>query len=226
MSLSLQRQTELKDMLLKRESYTSIARKYSISRSTITKYKKKLRISVLPNKGGRPRLINDKAHCHLVHCIMSGRVNTAAEAKRVLGINASTQTVRKALRAAGLCAHTKVKKPLLRLHHRQQHLEFAYTHQNKTLKDWEHYIFSDKTKINRMGSDGWRYCWKAHGEGLSTRTTQATVKHGGGSTMIWGCMSMKGVGRMCVIDGIMDATKYVKILDQNLLAIARDHSMH
>lgn len=37
---------------------------------------------------------------------------------------------------------------------------------------------------------------------------------------------MNGVGRMCVVDGIMNAEKYVKILDQNLLATARDFSMH
>ena len=28
-----------------------------------------------------------------------------------------------------------------------------------------------------------------------------TVKHGGGSVMIWGCMSAKGVGEMTFIDG-------------------------
>jgi len=68
-------------------------------------------------------------------------------------------------------------------------------------------------------------CWKAPGEGLSKRTVQATVKHGGGSTMVWGCMTTQGVGRMCIVDGIMNAEKYIKILDQNLVATARDHHM-
>jgi hypothetical protein len=43
--------------------------------------------------------------------------------------------------------------------------------------------------------------------------------------MIWGCMNAHGVGRMCIIDGIMDARKYTQILDQNLLPSVRDHRM-
>ncbi|KAG8843994.1 hypothetical protein FRC20_003666 [Serendipita sp. 405] len=156
---------------------------------------------------------------------MSGRVDTAPEAKRLLGLEVSNQTVHNALRAAGLRACVKAKKPALQISHRRCRLDFAITHRHWTMDDWSRVIFSDETKINHMGSDGRRYCYKMPGEELSKRTVQPTVKHGGGSTMVWGGMSVKGVGKMCVIDGIMDAQKYIKILDQNLLAMACDHWM-
>jgi hypothetical protein len=225
MALSLQRQVELKDMLVRRKTYSHIAKKFSISPSTISKYRKKFHIPPSLNKGGRPRVLDEKVRRRLVHCILSGRVDTAPEVNRLLQLNVSDQTVRNALRLAGLRARTKAKKPLLHKRHLRARLDFAYTHRNKTLADWERVIWSDETKINLMGSDGRRYCWKTPGEGLSRRTIQTTLKHGGGSTMIWGCMTMKGVGRMCVIEGIMNAEKYVRILDQNLLASARDLSM-
>ncbi len=35
-----------------------------------------------------------------------------------------------------------------------------------------------------------------------------TVKHGGGSVLMWGCMSAAGVGELHFIDGIMNSQMY------------------
>ena len=43
------------------------------------------------------------------------------------------------------------------------------------------------------------------------------VKHGGGSIMVWGCMSWAGVGNLYRIDGIMNSQVYLDILDLQLL---------
>ena len=43
------------------------------------------------------------------------------------------------------------------------------------------------------------------GEAYSPKNTVPTVKFGGGSIMIWWCFSMKGVGKISVIDGKMNA---------------------
>ncbi|KAH8288665.1 hypothetical protein KR054_007468, partial [Drosophila jambulina] len=45
---------------------------------------------------------------------------------------------------------------------------------------------------------------------------KATVKHGGGSVLVWGCMSARGVGNLIFIDGIMNAEMYLNILKENL----------
>lgn len=44
-----------------------------------------------------------------------------------------------------------------------------------------------------------------------------TVKHGGGSIMIWGCMAADGVGEMFVCEGRMDSQKYINVLEAVLL---------
>ena len=44
-----------------------------------------------------------------------------------------------------------------------------------------------------------------------------TIKHGGGSMMIWGYMTAQGVGFMCKIDSIMDQYLYRSILEDELL---------
>jgi hypothetical protein len=68
--------------------------------------------------------------------------------------NVSVQTVRKVLKAAGLEAQAKMKKPLLRHKNVHAHLRCAEVHKNWIVEDWKHMIFMDKTKIKHFSSDG------------------------------------------------------------------------
>ncbi len=49
-----------------------------------------------------------------------------------------------------------------------------------------------------------------------------TVKHGGGSVLMWGCMSAAGVGELHFIDGIMNSQMYCSILKEKMLPSLRD----
>lgn len=86
-------------------------------------------------------------------------------------------------------------------------------------------MWSDETKINRFGSDGRIWVWKKSQEKLSKRLVKPTVKFGGGSLMIWGCMTAHGVGYMCRIDGGMDGELYRNILDDYVLETAHYYDM-
>ena len=44
------------------------------------------------------------------------------------------------------------------------------------------------------------------------------MKHGGGSVMVWGCMSALGVGKLVFIDDTMDKHVYLSILKEHLHA--------
>ena len=100
-------QRKLLRELLQELPYASIARQLKISRSTITKYKNLFKIKLKPRPGGRPRLISEPLRRRLIHSILSGRVNTAPEAKRLLGLTVSNQTVRNVLRSADLRGRMK-----------------------------------------------------------------------------------------------------------------------
>jgi len=113
-------------------------------------------------------------------------------------------------------AVVKRKRPFLSMHHRRERLDFAIAHQDWTVDDWKMVVWSDETKINRLGSDGRKWVWKRAGEGLSDRLVQGTQKFGGGSLMMWGCMLWDGVGYACKIDGRMDGDLYSKILEEDL----------
>jgi hypothetical protein len=125
----------------------------------------------------------------------------------------SAQTACRGLKKAGMKAVVKAKKPLLTQRHRQARLDFANSYKDYTVDDWSQVIWSDETKINRLGSDGRSWAWKKPGEGLSNRLVESTVKFGGGSVMVWGCMTWDGPGYATRIEGKMDAQLYVDILE-------------
>ena len=63
--------------------------------------------------------------------------------------------------------------------------------------------------------------WRGKDEAYRPECMCPTVKHGGGSVMVWGCMSAKGVGNLHFIEGIMNADVYLDILTTQMMPSAK-----
>ncbi|GFW42849.1 transposable element Tcb1 transposase [Trichonephila clavipes] len=74
---------------------------------------------------------------------------------------------------------------------------------------------------NRRKSDGRQYVWKKSNTELEKQHLTPTVKHGGRSVLVWGCMAANGIGKLCFIDGIATARTYIDILRHNLQSSAQ-----
>ena len=83
---------------------------------------------------------------------------------------------------------------------------------------WERVLRTDETKIEVFGHNYRNHVWRKESEAYLTKNTLPTVNLGAGSIMIWGCFSAKGVGKISVIDGKMNAQKYKQILQENLMS--------
>jgi len=204
------------------QSSHQISSSTGVHATTISRLHRKHHPYLPKSSGGHLPKLSPSNICHGIHLISSGKAENAVQVTRTLQdiINQplSAQTTHHYLKEAGMKAVVKKKRPLLTKHHRRERLDFAIQHQDWTTEDWKRVVWSDETKINRLGSDGRNWVWKKAGEGLSDRLVEGTLKFGGGYLMVWGCMLWDGVGYSCKIDGRMDGDLYVSILDEDLQA--------
>lgn len=96
-------------------------------------------------------------------------------------------------------------------------LEFARAHAEKDEDYWDSTLWSDETKITVFGTHGYKTVWRHKGEDFKEKCMLPTVRNGGGSVLMWGCMSAAGVRELHFIDGIMNSTMYCSILKEKML---------
>ena len=202
-------------------SNRAIASKMHLHHSTIGRYCSELLPNLPKSSGGRPSKLTTTDVRHAIRLITTGKADTAVQANQALSDitnnPVATQTLRNHIKKAGYKAVVKKKRPKLSKKHKKDRLDFAISHQHWTVDDWKRVVWSDETKINRFGSDGRSWTYKKVGENtLVDREVQETLKFGGGSVMMWGCMLWEGPGFCCKIDGNMDKELYTQILEEEL----------
>jgi Transposase len=109
--------------------------------------------------GGRPPKLSPANIHYATHLVERGKVENAVQAtnalKNVINQPLSSQTVRRELKKAGMRAVVKKKRPFLSKKHKKARMDFATKHLHWTVEDWKQVVWSDETKINRLGSDGY-----------------------------------------------------------------------
>ncbi len=145
----------------------------------------------------------------------------AAEVEGMGGQPVSAQTIRRTLHQIGLHGCHPRRKPLLKMMHKKARKQFAEDKQTKDMDYWNHVLWSDETKLNLFGSDGVKGVWRQPGEEYKDKCVLPTVKHGGGSIMVWDCMSAAGTEELQLIEGTMDANMYCDILRQSMIPSLR-----
>lgn len=73
-------------------------------------------------------------------------------------------------------------------------------------------IWNDESKFNIFGLDSSQWYWRQIREPLCHANITLIVKHGGGTIMVWSCISYEGEGNLKLIDGKMTKYMYCGIL--------------
>ncbi len=218
----------------KGEGYKKISKALLISQNTVAKvvqtFKKDGTATISQRRPGRPRKLTPRQERLLMRRVEENRhassLQLFKEVESQTGGTISRDTIRRTLQRNGMHRCHPQKKPLLKPRHKKARLEFARAHADKDEDYWDSILWSDETKINVFGTDGFKTEWRRKGEEYKEKCMVPTVKHGGGSVLMWGCMSAAGVGELHFIDGIMNSQMYCSILNEKMLPLLRALGRH
>lgn len=187
----------------------------------ITRYKdvEESDYSDAPRKG-RPTLVSPRARKNIIAQIETGESTQCSEVAATMrrwGLcDVSAATIRNVLKSAGLYTIKKIRKPLLSEKNIEERLKWCLLHQHWTAERWLKVIFSDETTIQVHKNHSNQRVWVKKGFKLDNRVVHGTLKYGGGKIMVWGAITAKGISFCHRIDGTLDTTGYIGLLNKAL----------
>ncbi len=176
-------------------------------------------------RSGRPRKTSKTQDRSLRRICLKSRKSTSkqmnAEWKKCK-THVCDRTVRNRLNEMGYLFCKAKTKPLLTKQYRLQRLRWARQHRNWGVDDWKAVIFSDESRVCVGSGDGaGRFVWRRSTEKFSEECLLRKQKFAA-SIMVWGCMSSRGTGKMCIVNGTVNSTVYQDILETFLIPSIED----
>ncbi|CAG2252559.1 unnamed protein product [Mytilus edulis] len=134
----------------------------------------------------------------------------------------SKQTVERKLHSDGFHKRSVKKKIRIREVNKKKRVAYCRGNLHKTVNaHWSKVIFSDECKVI-IGQDSRVSVWRKVGEEWLTDCIcpPSQRKY---SLMIWGCITYHGVLTITIVEGNINALKYIDIIDNNLWPVVVRH---
>ena len=214
--------TDLRSLVIEHflnsDSYTTVAKKLPIPRSTISFcYQKIQKPKRVLNLSGRGRKRKSTASVDwTIQCkIKVDRRKSAAtvkiEIEKELGVFVHADTVRSRLHEIGLNGRVARKKLDVNKINQRKRIAYAKTMMEKSFDYWKRFLWSNESKGNLFGSDGKTIVWISTTEEYDPKCAVPIMKYNSGSVMVRGYFSRGGIGNLCFIESIMNRSYYREI---------------
>lgn len=220
--LALETKATIIDLHKKGQGYRKISKTLSIPIPTIQgvvrRFQQRGHVGNA-DRPGRPRKLPARSVRKVVRKVEQYPRTTLGEIQDDLaneGLKVSKDTISRTIRTAGLQARRPRRTPFLKPRHAKTRLKYAKDHLDKDESFWQSILWSDETKIELFSHNHVQTVYRRPGQAYLPKNTLPTVKHGGGSIMLWGAFSARGPGNIVRIKGIMKKEDYCKILQENL----------
>ncbi len=183
----------------KGEGYKKISKALLISQNTVAKvvqtFKKDGTATISQRRPGRPRKLTPRQERLLIWRVEENRhassLQLSKEVESQTGVTISRDTILRTLQRNGMHGCHPRKKPLLKPRYKKARLEFAGAHADKDEDYWDSILWSDETKINVFGTDGFKTVWRRKGGGIQRKM------HGAYSETWWWQCHYVGLHECC-----------------------------
>lgn len=201
-------------------SYSDISCELGYNRTTASRFCRRYEASnsIDRTKGsGRKRKTSEREDRAIVNFVKRNRFATAKEMKAVLPLpSLCYNTIRSRIKEGGQFeSYWAVRKPYVSLKNRKKRVIWCKQHVNWTQEQWPRVLWSDESPFV-LAYHARKRVWRMHNERYAPNCILGTVKHDK-KINVWGCFCSTGVGRLHLIQGIMDQEQYLDILEEPML---------
>lgn len=123
------------------------------------------------------------------------------ELRRSRGVRVCTKSVKKTLADQGIKSFRALRAPPLTVQHKRQRREYAQNYRNWTAENWDKVLFTDECRFCLKPDDRRVKVLRRKNERNSQCNIFGTVQFGGGSTMVWGGVTLGGRTILHVVEG-------------------------
>ena len=227
--LSQSKRDDVKSLILNDESTTSIVKRTGVSKSQVNRMKASFNPCYIRQHAGRHRIVKPFTKTVLRLKLLSGSLQSARDAHKYLrgvGYSISYSATRKLIKELGFRCRIKYLTAAIDKTLMKKRYDWPKKHSDWSVEDWKKVIFSDETKLNLWGSDGAEYTYILRGEKLRPFNFKSRKQGGGGSIMIWGCMTALGPGYACrLLEKTMNSSLYQHILQTSYFDTLRYYGL-
>lgn len=168
---------------------------------------------------GRPPRVNLRTRRMLARYSIANPRSSARQVMHAFGGECPQMSLRhmqRQLKLGGAIPYRPLKSPTLNTQQRQARYQWCLDHRDWSVADWGEVIFSDECSFAISPQANSQFVRRRRGAPV---TSEHTTSHRPflQRIMIWSCISRHGAGPLVVVDGNMNATKYVNIMQQHLL---------
>lgn len=190
-------------------SVSRTANLVGVSRTTVSRtlsaYTKLGKVSSAKHNSGRKSKLSDRDRRVLKRIVARKRKTTlpviTSEMNTHLQNPVSMKTIQRELHAANIHGRVAIPKPLVSARNALKRLQWCQDHLKWTQLQWEQVIWSDESSFTLFQTTGRVFVWRTPAEAFHVDCLVPTVKHGGGSVMVWGAISARGLGPLVVLRG-------------------------
>ena len=208
---------------------SEISKKCGVSTATVKNYTRYLGLYDGKRGPGRIKKLSNVISKEISADFKSNKLDYLSDGcKKVskkYNINVSKPTIHRCLKESGLNCYKKGKKHDMNEDHIQKRFEFSRNYLDYNYQDWQKVIWSDESSFEIKSSSTIEYYWSEERDPLNEKNIRKQKKFGGGTVMVWGCITPHGVGELIRIEGSITSERYIKILENGLFKSIDAHKL-